>query len=208
MTWLRQLDAQLRALLPFATTLVAVLIDVAPLVGTGPAGLTSFATLCTVYFWSLYRPDLFTPAAAFVIGLIYDALAGLPLGLSSLALLLVRSLMVVQQRFFLARSFPVIWCCFLLLAPAVEAGRWLLDLAVVGASVRAPPGAARAAADDRALPRRELAARAHPQPDPAADPCIVRATACAPSRAARCCSAPASSGCSGSSPAGSTTCRW
>jgi rod shape-determining protein MreD len=115
-TWLRQLDAQLRSLLPFATTLAAVLIDIAPLVGTGPAGLTSFATLCAVYFWSLYRPDLFTPAAAFVIGLIYDALA----------LLLVRSLMVVQQRFFLARSFPVIWCCFLLLAPAVEAGRWLL----------------------------------------------------------------------------------
>ena len=65
MTWLRQLDAQLRALLPFATALLAVLIDVAPLVGTGPAGLTSFATLCAVYFWSLYRPDLFTPSAAF-----------------------------------------------------------------------------------------------------------------------------------------------
>ena len=34
-------------------------IDVAPLVGAGPAGLTSFSTLCVVYFWSLYRPDLF-----------------------------------------------------------------------------------------------------------------------------------------------------
>ena len=62
----RQLDAQLRALVPFATALLAVLIDVAPLVGTGPAGLTSFSTLCVVYFWSLYRPDLFTPSAAFV----------------------------------------------------------------------------------------------------------------------------------------------
>ena len=127
MTWLRQLDAQLRGLLPFATALIAVLIDVTPLVGTGPAGLTSFATLCAVYFWSLYRPDLFSPSAAFLTGLIYDGLAGLPLGVSSLALLLVRNLMVVQQRFFLARSFPVIWCCFLLLAPAVEAARWLLS---------------------------------------------------------------------------------
>ena len=127
MNWLLQLDAHLRALVPFATALIAVLIDVTPLVGAGPSGLCSFVTLCAVYFWSLYRPDLFTPAAAFVIGLVYDALAGLPLGLSSLALLLVRSLMVVQQRFFLARSFPVVWFCFLLLAPAVEAARWLLS---------------------------------------------------------------------------------
>jgi rod shape-determining protein MreD len=127
MIWLRQLDAQLRALVPFATALLAVLIDVAPLVGTGPAGLTSFATLCVVYFWSLYRPDLFPASAAFAAGLVYDALAGLPLGLTSLVLLLVRSLMVTQQRFFLARSFPVIWFCFLLLAPAVEVARWLLS---------------------------------------------------------------------------------
>jgi rod shape-determining protein MreD len=125
--WLRQLDAHLRALLPVATTLIAVLIDVAPLVGAGPGGLTSFATLCAVYFWSLYRPDLFTPSAVFIIGLVFDGLAGLPLGLSSLALLLVRNLMVVQQRFFLARSFPVVWFCFLLLTPAVEGARWLLS---------------------------------------------------------------------------------
>jgi rod shape-determining protein MreD len=127
MSWLHQLDAYLRALVPFATALIAVLIDVAPLAGTGPSGLCSFATLCAVYFWSLYRPDLFTPTATFVTGLVYDGLAGLPLGLSSLVLLLVRNLMVVQQRFFLARSFPVVWFCFLLLAPAVEAARWLLS---------------------------------------------------------------------------------
>jgi rod shape-determining protein MreD len=125
--WLRQLDAQLRALVPFATALLAVLIDVAPLAGAGPVGLTSFSTLCVVYFWSLHRPDLFTPAAAFLTGLVYDGLAGLPLGLSSVALLLVRNLMIVQQRFFVTRSFLVIWSCFLLLAPAVEAARWLLS---------------------------------------------------------------------------------
>jgi rod shape-determining protein MreD len=125
--WLRHLDAQLRTLVPFATALIAVLIDVAPVVGAGPAGLTSFSTLCVVYFWSLYRPDLFTPTAAFLTGLVYDGLAGLPLGLTSLALLLVRNLMILQQRFFVTRSFLVIWSCFLLLAPAVEAARWLLS---------------------------------------------------------------------------------
>jgi rod shape-determining protein MreD len=124
--WVRQLDARLRALAPFALAAIAVLIDVLPLLGLGPWGLTPFSTLCVVYFWSLYRPDLFSALAAFATGMIYDALAGLPLGLTALMLLLVRQLVVVQQRFFLARSFPVVWCCFLLLAPAAELARWAL----------------------------------------------------------------------------------
>lgn len=124
--WLDQLDVHLRALLPLATAIVAVLLDVMPLPRPGPEGLTTFATLCVVYFWSLYRPDLLTPAKTFLIGLAYDAATGLPLGLTSLVLLLARNLMVVQQRYFLARSFPVVWFCFVLLAPAVELVRWLL----------------------------------------------------------------------------------
>jgi rod shape-determining protein MreD len=124
--WVRQLDARLRALAPLAVALAAVLLDVLPFLGLGPWGITPFSTLCVVYFWSLYRPDLFGAAAAFSTGIVYDALAGLPLGLTALILLLVRQLVVVQQRFFLARSFPVVWCCFLLLAPAVEIARWLL----------------------------------------------------------------------------------
>ena len=128
MSWLRlrQLDAHLRALLPLATAGLAALVDVVPLLGSGAASLTSFSTLCVVFFWSLYRPDLLTPAAAFLVGLIHDGLAGLPLGLTSLLLLLVRQLVVTQQRFFLPRSFPVIWFCFLLVAPAACLARWLL----------------------------------------------------------------------------------
>jgi rod shape-determining protein MreD len=79
-----------------------------------------------VYFWSLYRPDLFGTSAAFATGIIYDALAGLPLGLTALVLILARQLIVVQRRFIVARSFLVVSSCFLLLAPAVELARWLL----------------------------------------------------------------------------------
>lgn len=125
-SWLRQLDAQLRAVVPFATGILAALVDVLPIHNLGALGLTPFSTFCVVYFWALYRPDLFNAPAAFVVGLVSDALAGLPLGMTSLVLLLVRHLVVAQQRFFLARSFPVIWSCFVVLAPAVEVTRWLL----------------------------------------------------------------------------------
>jgi rod shape-determining protein MreD len=124
--WLHQLDGQLRAFLPLATGLVAVLVDAQPLPSPGFESVDSFSTLCVVYFWSLYRPDLFTIPTTFLIGLVYDALAGLPLGVTPLTLLLVRNLLVTQQRFFLARSFPVVWACFILLAPAALLFRWLL----------------------------------------------------------------------------------
>lgn len=124
--WLNQLDAQLRSLVPAATALFAVMIDALPLGGPGFESVATFSTLCVVYFWSLYRPDLLTTMTAFVIGLVYDALTGLPLGSTPLVLLLVRNLMVTQQRFFLARSFPVIWACFVLLVPVALLVRWLV----------------------------------------------------------------------------------
>jgi rod shape-determining protein MreD len=127
MTWLQRLDAWLRALVPLATALLAVLADVLPVFHVGPASVTAFATLCAAFFWSLYRPDLFSTGSAFATGLAHDALAGLPLGLTSLVLLLMRHLVVAQQRFFVARSFPVIWCCFVLLAVIALALRWTLS---------------------------------------------------------------------------------
>jgi rod shape-determining protein MreD len=119
-----QLDVRLRTLMPAAVALLAVLLDVLPVFGLGTFGLTPFSTLCVVYFWSLYRPDVFGAGTAFAVGIVYDALAGLPLSATALVLVLVRQVIVVQQRFFLAWSFAVVWCCFLLLAPVVELARW------------------------------------------------------------------------------------
>jgi rod shape-determining protein MreD len=124
--WLYRLDTRLRALLPLATALLAVMADVLPVPHVGPASVTPVATLCVAFFWSLYRPDLFGAGTAFATGLAHDALAGLPLGLTSLVLLLVRQVVVAQQRFVVTRSFSVIWCCFVLLALAALALRWTL----------------------------------------------------------------------------------
>jgi len=124
MTWLRRLDLRLRCLLPLATAMLAILLDVLWLPGPGLEGVSPFTTLGVVYFWSLYRPDLFAPGAAFLVGLVHDALSGLPLGMTSLVLVLVSGLMVAQQRFFLPRPFPVIWACFTLLALVAIMLRW------------------------------------------------------------------------------------
>jgi rod shape-determining protein MreD len=123
---LAQLDLGLRRQLPLATAVLAVLIDLLPLPSPGPDSLTTLVTLAVVFFWCLHRPDLMPPLAAFAAGLVHDALAGLPLGLTALVLLLARHVVVQHQRLFHAKSFLVVWFCFALLALAVEALRWLL----------------------------------------------------------------------------------
>ncbi len=122
----RLAPVRVEMLVPIGTAFLAMLLDRLPLPGAGPASVPSLITLCVVYFWSLHRPDLMTPIAAFLIGVIHDGLAGLPLGLTSLLFLLVRDVIVRQRRFFAARPFPVIWCCFFLLASATMALQWLL----------------------------------------------------------------------------------
>ena len=122
----RLIDQTLRQLAPVLTGFAAVLVDLLPLPNPAPQSLAPFTTVCVFYFWTLYRPDLMTPLAAFLIGIVLDAAGGLPLGLTSLSLLLVRSLLLTGQRFLLAQPFAVIWACFVLVAVAVAAARWAL----------------------------------------------------------------------------------
>lgn len=122
----RFIERTIRNLAPVLTGLLAVLVDLLPLPNPAPQSLAPLTTVCVFYFWTLYRPDLMTPLAAFVIGLVFDAAGGLPLGLTALSLLLVRSVLLTGQRFLLAQPFALIWGCFVLVAVAVAAVRWAL----------------------------------------------------------------------------------
>ena len=156
-----------------------------------------------------YRPDLFGAGAAFATGLAHDALAGLPLGLTSLVLLLVRHVVVAAAALLRRPLVPG----HLVLLRAAGAGRPGAALGACrclwwGHLFALQPMVFELLADAGAVSAGDPAARAGAQPDPEDGRCIVRRSGCAASRAARCCSAPASSPCSACWPAGSTICRW
>jgi len=134
-----QLEARLREALPLVTTILLVLIDLAPRPAGAGGGLAPFSTLGAVYFWTVYRPDLMSSPAVFLVGLIHDAVSGLPLGVTSLAFLLGRAALVARQRFFYAKSFSVIWGLFVLWAPSVEAVRYAVAALAVGHLVDPTP---------------------------------------------------------------------
>ncbi len=127
-------------LVPFLTTLLFVLISVVPLHIPGFAVVTPAFALMAVYHWTIYRPDLLPPATVFTAGLLLDLLNGTPyVGTSALSLLLTRSVLMGQRRFFINRLFPVLWAGFLGTAAAVVAFEWALVSALHGALLGVRP---------------------------------------------------------------------
>lgn len=113
-------------MLPAATTLFAALISVLPIYIPGYAALTPVFTLMAAYHWTIYRPDLLPPLALFAIGLTEDLLAGSPIGINALLLLLSRSAVLGYRRYFVNRSFPFVWTGFTLLTVVALSGLWAL----------------------------------------------------------------------------------
>jgi rod shape-determining protein MreD len=122
-------------MLPVATTLLAAVISVLPLQIPGYAALTPVFTLMAVYHWTIYRPDLLPPLALFAIGFTEDLLAGSPIGVNALLLLLTRIAVLGYRRYFVNRMFPFVWSGFALLTVLAMFGLWvlhcLLDLSLL-----------------------------------------------------------------------------
>jgi rod shape-determining protein MreD len=112
--------------LPVATTLLAAVFSVLPLRIPGYAALTPVFTLMAAYHWTIYRPDLLPPLALFAIGLTEDLLAGSPIGVNALLLLMARSAVLGYRRYFVNRTFPFVWTGFTLLTIVAMLGLWVL----------------------------------------------------------------------------------
>jgi rod shape-determining protein MreD len=92
----------------------------------GYAALTPVFTLMAAYHWTIYRPDLLPPIALFAVGLTEDLLAGSPVGVNALLLLLTRIAVLGYRRYFINRNFPFVWSGFTLLAVVAMFGLWAL----------------------------------------------------------------------------------
>jgi rod shape-determining protein MreD len=122
-------------LLPVTTTLLAAVISVLPVQIPGYAALTPVFTLMAAYHWTIYRPDLLPPVALFAVGLTEDLLAGSPVGVNALLLLLTRFAVLGYRRYFINRNFPFVWSGFTLLTITAMFGLWalhcILDLSLL-----------------------------------------------------------------------------
>jgi rod shape-determining protein MreD len=129
----RKLDTLARQLMPCAMTLAMLIAGVVPLHIPAFESVAPAMPLIAVFYWSLHRPDLMPAWAAFVLGLLQDIFAGLPLGVSACALIAVHAAVNTQRRFFVGKSFGVVWLGFTVVASAAVALSWVLTCVSCGA---------------------------------------------------------------------------
>jgi rod shape-determining protein MreD len=113
-------------LLPFATTVLAMLCGLQPVHIPGYAPVVPAFALMAAYHWTIYRPDLLPAAGLFAVGMAQDLLSGELIGLTGMLLLLTRLIVLRGRRHFVNRSFAFLWAGFSLLTTGAMIFLWAL----------------------------------------------------------------------------------
>ncbi|MBV6632092.1 MAG: rod shape-determining protein MreD [Alphaproteobacteria bacterium] len=92
--------------------------------------------LMAVFVWAVYRPEFLPLPVVFGFGVIFDALLGLPLGISAVLLVAIYWPVTLQRRIFLREPFPFLWLAFAVILSVVELLRWVL---VAALTLELPP---------------------------------------------------------------------
>lgn len=112
--------------MPFALTLGLILVGAIPFYIPGLQSVAPSLPFIAVFYWTLHRPDLMPPSAAFVVGLFQDILSGAPIGTGAAVLVVLHATVHSQRTFFHGKSFAVLWLGFAVAAIAAAALSWLI----------------------------------------------------------------------------------
>jgi rod shape-determining protein MreD len=123
----RRLDIAARHALPAACTLLLMLLAVAPFGFADQATLLPAVTFVCVFFWSVFRPVAMPPPAVFLLGLLFDLLGSLPLGVGPLTLLAMHGPAVRWRPVLTRQSFVSLWLAFAGFAAAAAALGWVMS---------------------------------------------------------------------------------
>lgn len=138
-----------RALVPSLSAALAIALMSMPLLSPIPAlpHLAFLAVAC----WSLFQPELMPAWAAFLLGLLADAVLALPFGINATLLPLVSSAIGALGRRFGPRPFVADWLLVTVLSLAYAVLGWRL-LCFVGGDLPAAPLIAQATTTAIAYP--------------------------------------------------------
>ncbi|MBU6234863.1 MAG: rod shape-determining protein MreD [Alphaproteobacteria bacterium] len=83
-----------------------------------------------LYFWGMYRPQIFPVWLVFLLGFLIDLISGRLLGLNAFLLVFIQQLIMRQQRYLLSQPFATQWAAIMVAALAAEMARWVVMIAV------------------------------------------------------------------------------
>ncbi|MBL42268.1 MAG: rod shape-determining protein MreD [Rhodospirillaceae bacterium] len=104
--------------LPGFSLFIFIFFSILPL-GLSPFKISSSIAIIPIFYWSIYRPDLFPIYFVFIAGLLYDLITGGPLGQWALIFILLRVIMETQRKVLMGKKFNVEWLAFIIVVPLV-----------------------------------------------------------------------------------------
>lgn len=122
----QRLEQTMRQILPFVITVLLALLAAVPWPLPQLNAVTPPLALISVYYWSIHRPDLFGGISAFLIGLMVDALTGMPFGVHAFCFVGIHALCQRQRHLFVNHSFFILWFGFVIAIAAVALVQWLM----------------------------------------------------------------------------------
>ncbi|CAK7193402.1 hypothetical protein COMNV_01617 [Commensalibacter sp. Nvir] len=122
----QKIDISVRSFVPWGTTVLIILFLSMPINIPGGNELLPAYVMCSVFFWSIFRPRSMPAFGVFILGVLIDLLNFSPPGVIIFILLSVYSI-GITQRFRLAKyNFLSVWFCFSLVSVALFSLQWLL----------------------------------------------------------------------------------
>ncbi|WP_020594329.1 rod shape-determining protein MreD [Kiloniella laminariae] len=122
----QRIDGVARAACPFTISLLLIILALVPLQIPHLATIMPSLLLISVFYWSLYRPDLMPVWAVFVLAVIQDLLSGSLLGVVPFILLFFCIALNGQRRLLVHASFLMLWISFSVLSSLALALQWCL----------------------------------------------------------------------------------
>ncbi|PPR77338.1 MAG: hypothetical protein CFH01_01593 [Alphaproteobacteria bacterium MarineAlpha2_Bin1] len=104
--------------IPGFSLFIFIFFSMMPL-GLSPFKISSSIAIIPIFYWSIYRPDLFPIYFVFIAGLLYDLIIGGPLGQWALIFTLLRVVMETQRKVLIGKKFNVEWLAFIIVVPIV-----------------------------------------------------------------------------------------
>jgi len=125
-TWIEILSAKLKNMIPILSALGLVLIAFIELHLPFLHSLRPDVACISVYFWVLYRLDLFGIFSTFFLGLIVDSLSGAPFGMNVFVLSLVYVLTISYGSYVNTKPFLISWLGFAAVFFAALVFKWVV----------------------------------------------------------------------------------
>lgn len=120
------LESNIKKFLPFLWSVVLLLIAYVPIHLPLSQYLRPDVGMICVYFWALYRQDLFGAVSAFILGFVADSLSAVPIGVNCFSFMFVFTLASTFGSYVNSKPFALSWGGFAVISLLAFIIKWLL----------------------------------------------------------------------------------